>query len=86
MRNLSRQTHFRPQLIEPRADHISPFGKKLERHRRVENEIVGAVDLIHAPLTQFGHDPIPVEQQTTRCETLRGGTRWRSWGPTSSDA
>ena len=58
VRHLPRHPDFLPQLRQPRRIALDISRKKLQRHRLLEREIVGEVDLTHAAPPEPPHDPI----------------------------
>ena len=82
VRHLARDADLVAESLERRLMVRDRLGQKFERHRLVERQVVGAVDLAHAALAEHGDDAVaPAEQFSGSEAALRPGTGRRAAGP-----
>ena len=66
MRNLARNAHFAVEPVERYFVVRYGFGQKLQRYRLAQFEIIGAIDLAHAALSEDADDAVTLGQQHAR--------------------
>ena len=82
VRHLARDADLAAESLERRLVVRDRLGQKLERHRLVERQVVGAVDLAHAALAEHGDDAVaPAEQFSGSEAALRPRTGRRAARP-----
>jgi len=60
MRHLTRKPDLIPKALHRRGVLAEGLGKKLERHRLAQREVVGAIHLAHSAFAEEGDDAISV--------------------------
>ena len=68
MRHLTRNADLAMKASQCPAISQETIGKKLERDRLAQFEIVGAIDFAHAAFAQQANDPITLGQNCARHE------------------
>ena len=81
MRNPPRDPHFIFETLQQTLIAGGFIGKKLERHRLAEREVVGAIHLAHAAFSQQSNDAIATSQQAAGYEAAFAEIFRRTRGP-----
>ena len=66
VRNLARNAHFAVEPVERYFVVRYGFGQKLQRYRLAQFEIIGAIDLAHAALSEDADDAVTLGQKHAR--------------------
>jgi hypothetical protein len=66
MRNSPREPNLIAKTLQQSFIFARLFGKKLERNRLPQRQIIGAINFSHAAATQQCNDAIPPSQQASR--------------------
>jgi hypothetical protein len=82
VRDLPGEAHFGVELREADRVGLERRGQELHGDGLTEGQVVGAIDLSHAALTDARHDPIPTGEQGARFEAaVRTARRGRQRQP-----
>ena len=80
VRHLPRDAQLVVKLGQTRCVARDGLGQELQRHRLIERQILGAIDLAHAAAAEHRDEAISAGNDRAGCEALRVGSRARHRG------